>query len=257
MELTATIRKGVRALGEAKHRRQQHAFLAEGGKCVCDMLPHFDCKLLAATAAWADSNADVFRRYNGCVASRADMERMTLLSTPPQVLAVFDMPQRTMPTVEALSRELVLTLDCVQDPGNLGTIIRVADWMGVRHIIASIDTVDVYNPKVVQATMGSLSRVSVHYTDLPQLLEKMKQLMPIYGTMLDGKAKNIYTTPLPANAVLVMGNEGKGISADVLKAITHTLFIPPYPTDANTAESLNVAVATAISLSQFRFGLKK
>lgn len=255
MELTTAIRKGVRALGEVKHRRQQQAFVAEGSKCVCDMLPYFDCRLLVATATWANSNPDIFARYHGCVASRADMERMTLLSTPPQVLAVFNIPQLPMPSVQTLSGELVLALDCVQDPGNLGTIIRVADWMGVHNIIASKDTVDVYNPKVVQATMGSLARVNVCYTDLSPLLEQLKGIVPVYGTLLDRDAQDIFTTALPDNAVLVMGNEGKGISADVRKHLTHTLFIPPYPVNAVTAESLNVAVATAITLSQFRFGI--
>lgn len=250
--ITASTRKMVRSLAEARHRRESGLFVAEGAKCVMDMAPFFKCRLLAATRAWADANAEAFAKYRGLIASRADMERMSSLSTPPQVLAVFEMPKHSMPSADSLAEGLVIALDRIQDPGNLGTIIRVADWMGVTDILASPDTVDVYNPKVVQATMGSLARVKVHYTPLPQALLALAEKVPVYGTLLDDNACNIYTAQLQQKAVLVMGNEGSGVCDDVRKCLTQSLFIPPYPVGADTAESLNVAVATAIALAQFR-----
>lgn len=252
MEITAAIRKNIRSLADARHRRESGLFLAEGSKCVLDTLPHFRCRMLAATRNWAESHPAEFAAHDGAIASRADMERMSSLSTPAQVLAVYEIPAHDIPDAETLSRGLVIALDRIQDPGNLGTIIRVADWMGVHDIIASQDTVDVYNPKVVQATMGSISRVRVHYTDLADKLRELSAAVPIYGTLLDDKAENIYTASLPSQAVIVMGNEGNGVSDAVRKLLSHTLFIPPYPPGADTAESLNVAVATAIALAQFR-----
>ncbi len=159
-----------------------------------------------------------------------------------------------MPVRELNDRELKgrlsIALDGIQDPGNLGTIIRVADWMGVRHIICSRDTVDVYNPKVVQATMGAISRVKVYYADLSDVLRKLRESMPVYGTFLDGD--NIYATELTEEGIIVMGNEGKGVSEPVANLATKRLYIPSYPPGEQTSESLNVAVATAITLSEFR-----
>jgi TrmH family RNA methyltransferase len=153
-----------------------------------------------------------------------------------------------------LNNSLVLALDRVQDPGNLGTIIRVADWMGVDTIIASRDTVDVFNPKVVQATMGAIARVKVHYVDLPQFLSSLTDI-PIYGTFLDGT--NIYTTPLSPTGIVIMGNEGQGISPEVEKLVNAKILIPSYPPERPTSESLNVATATAITLAEFRRQLLK
>lgn len=252
MELTNAIRKSVRQLADARHRREAGLFTAEGTKCVTDTLPHFTPRLIAATRKWAEEHADLLRGHDVAIATRADLERMSSLTTPAPVIAVYEMPHHAMPSVEELATQLVIALDRIQDPGNLGTIIRVADWMGVRHILASRDTVDAFNPKVVQATMGSIARVAVHYCELADELPHLAERVPVYGTLLDHRAENIYTAALPQSAVLVMGNEGRGVSDDVRALLTNTLFIPPYPADAATAESLNVAVATSIALAMFR-----
>ena len=148
-----------------------------------------------------------------------------------------------------------MVLDGIQDPGNLGTIIRTCDWFGVRTILCSPDTADCYNPKVVQATMGALARVQIHYVDLPSFLKDTN--LPIFGTLLDGRdmyeeLKREEVNELKSKAIIVMGNEGNGISQAVRPFITHPLRIPSYPKDAETSESLNVAIATAIVLAEFR-----
>lgn len=249
--VTNNLRKQVRQLAQAKHRRELGLFCAEGTKCVLDTLGAFSVDTLIATRAWLDAHPDTgVDDGRIALATAADLERMTSLTTAPQVIAVYKIPDNK-PDISALAGKLTVALDRVQDPGNLGTIMRVCDWMGVRTILASNDTVDLYNPKVVQATMGSISRVKVYYTHLPAtLLELRSAGMPVYGTFLDGK--DIYTTPLTAEGVIVMGNEGNGVSDAVAAAVTHRLYIPPYPPQSVTAESLNVSMATAITLAEFR-----
>ena len=143
-----------------------------------------------------------------------------------------------------------MALDDIQDPGNLGTIIRTADWYGVKDIFCSRNSADVFNPKVVQATMGAIARVRVHYVDLPDFLKGISNSMPIYGTLLDGD--NFYKKELSNRGILVMGNEGNGISSEIIPLISERLFIPGYPTDVVSSESLNVSIATAITLAEFR-----
>jgi TrmH family RNA methyltransferase len=138
----------------------------------------------------------------------------------------------------------------VQDPGNLGTIIRLADWFGIEHIFCSQGTVDVYNPKVIQATMGAMARVQLHYVDLPALITSLHKDIPVYGTFLDGN--DMYGEPLSGNGLIVMGNEGNGISEEVSRLINRRLYIPNYPQERETSESLNVATATAIICAEFR-----
>lgn len=156
--------------------------------------------------------------------------------------------------LSSLNSQLILALDGVQDPGNLGTIIRTCDWFGIHDILCSRDTADCFNPKVVQATMGALARVRLHYVDLPQMLAQLHQQgIPLYGTLLEGR--NMYDANAIADrhkGVIIMGNEGNGISPQVRQLITHPLFIPSYPADMPTSESLNVGIATAIVLSEFR-----
>ena len=148
-------------------------------------------------------------------------------------------------------RELVLALDQVQNPGNLGTIIRLADWFGIPEIVCSPTTADCYNPKVVQATMGAILRVKVHYTALePYLAQARERNIPVYGTFLEGE--NIYSTPLTPGGIVLMGNEGQGIAPAAARHVSHKLFIPPYPADRNGSESLNVAIATAVVCAEFR-----
>ena len=151
---------------------------------------------------------------------------------------------------EACTSQLCLALDGIQDPGNLGTIVRVADWFGVKHIFCSDNTCDVWNPKTVQATMGGISRVRVHYFNLPQLLASLPAEVPVYGTSLQGD--DLWTAPLTAQGIVVMGNEGNGMTEEVKAFCQRQLLIPPYPTNRQTIESLNVGMATGIVLAEFR-----
>lgn len=164
------------------------------------------------------------------------------------MLAVFRQPEDTA-DFSVISHSLCLALDDIQDPGNLGTIIRLADWFGIEHIFCSPNTVDAYNPKTVQATMGGIARVKLHYTPLPELICALKGI-PVYGTFLDGE--DIYCQPLSSYGLIVMGNEGNGIGKEVEQLINRRLYIPNYPADRQTSESLNVAIATAVVCAEFR-----
>lgn len=182
--------------------------------------------------------------------SPKEMERISMLKTPAGVLALVDIPRyRAEPG--PLGRELTLALDNIQDPGNLGTIIRIADWFGIRDILCSESSADCFNPKVVQATMGAITRVRVHYHSLEKTFaEAASAGIPLYGTFLDGE--NIYHSGLSRGGILVMGSEGRGISPAIEALITRRLYIPPYPAGEPSSESLNVAVATAVACSEFR-----
>lgn len=248
MDITNAIRKLVYSLSEAKHRRATGLFKVEGTKGVVDMLPYFDVEMLLAERSWLDDHAPAVDAEKIVEATGKDLERMSHLKSAPPVIAVLHIPKDRPVSYDD---NLVLALDCVQDPGNLGTIIRTADWFGVHHILASTDTADVWAPKVVQATMGSLSRVKVHYCNLANALADAKNCgKEVYGTFLGGD--NLFTMSVNPNAVIVMGNEGRGISEAVGRHVTSRITIPSYPTGCPTAESLNVAIATAITVSQFR-----
>lgn len=248
MEITNAFRKMVASLGSSKGRTTHGCFIAEGTKCVLDTWEHFKCRYLIATQQWIDESINRLGNVSPIVAKRADMERMSQLSTPSNVIAVYEIPKKEIDE-DSIANGLTLLLDRVQDPGNLGTIMRVADWFGITQIICSKDTVDVYNPKVVQATMGAISRVSVNYCDLSQFINSHAQL-PIYGTFLDGD--NIYETRLTSNGLIIMGNEGQGISSQIEQLVTHKLLVPSFPIDRPTSESLNVGTATAVVLAEFR-----
>ena len=174
--------------------------------------------------------------------SVAEMQKMSSLTTPQEVLAVIHLPQWPALTRNQLLNQFTLVLDGVQDPGNLGTIIRTADWFGIKNIICSEDTVDAYNPKVVQATMGSLARINLHYTNLVTALPQLN--LPIYGALLNGD--NIYTTDFGNEGLVVMGNEGNGLRPEIQQLITQAITIPRI----GEAESLNVAIATALFCSE-------
>ena len=258
MNLSKTKIKFIRSLEHKKNRKAERAFLAEGNKLVGDLLGHFHCRLLVATSSWLSSHPDV-EAEEIIEVSRDELTRASLMQTPQDVLAVFTQPEPTPILHSSLftlhsnalhSNALCLALDDVQDPGNLGTIVRIADWFGIRDIFCSHGTADIYNPKTVQATMGSIARVHLHYCDLPELLSSIKDTSSIYGTFLDGE--DIYSSQLSPSGIIVMGNEGKGISPQVSALIPHRLLIPSFPNDAQTSESLNVAVATAIVCSEFR-----
>jgi TrmH family RNA methyltransferase len=238
--------KYIRSLELKKFRREENVFVAEGPKVVGELLPHLHCRLLAALPEWLSAHCGV-RADEVYEVTADELRHASFLRTPQDVLAVFEQPAiLANPTVSGLC----LALDDVQDPGNVGTIIRLADWFGIRQVFCSTGTADAFSPKVVQATMGALARVSIHTVDLPSLLHAIPAGTPVYGTFLEGD--NIYDAPLGSEGVIVMGNEGNGISPSVAKAVTHKLFIPPYPLHAETSESLNVAIATAITCAEFR-----
>jgi len=239
--------KFIKSLALKKYRDESGCFLAEGNKLVADLLPYFDCELLCCESSWLATQGDI-KASQTVIAETGEISKASLLKNPQQVIAVFKQPQCKLNTIE-LSEKLSLVLDRIQDPGNLGTIIRIADWFGIENIICSFDTADVYNPKTVQATMGALARVKVHYMDLVDFLSKNKN-MPIYGTFLTGT--NIYTKTLSHKGLIVMGNEGNGISPEIEQFINEKLYIPNYPVGKATSESLNVAVATAITCAEFR-----
>lgn len=230
-----------------KARDEQNLFLAEGNKLVRDLLPYFHCKTIVGTVDFFKK--EEIRLESDCyIATKEELERLSLTRSPQAVWALFERKEHNL-NLSELKEKLSLALDGVQDPGNLGTIIRIADWFGIENIICSSNCVDLYNPKVVQATMGAIARVKIHYTDLVKLMDSVGDL-PIYGTFLEGDI--IYETPLSSNGIIVMGNEGNGISEEVKQRITQKLFIPNYPSNRKTSESLNVAVATSIVCSEFR-----
>lgn len=237
----------IHSLELKKNRKADKVFLAEGPKLVGDLLGHFPCRFLLATSEWLSRNRHL-PLTDVTEVSEEELSRASLLKAPQQVLAVFRQPDEET-DVSVISQSLCLALDDVQDPGNLGTIVRLADWFGIEHIFCSPDTVDVYNPKTIQATMGGIARVRLHYTPLPELIRSLKDI-PVYGTFLDGE--NIYGQPLSKNGLIVMGNEGNGISEEARSLIKHKLYIPNYPAGRETSESLNVATATAIVCAEFR-----
>lgn len=239
--------KYIRSLELKKTRKEEQVFLAEGPKLMGELLGKFHCHFIAGTSTWLKAHPEVSADEVIEVSSE-ELSRISLLKSPQQVLAIFEQPRYSL-VPEITHENLCLALDDVQDPGNLGTIIRLADWFGIEHIICSSNTVDVYNPKTIQATMGGIARVKVHYTNLTDFICTLKEI-PIFGTFLDGK--NIYEHQLPSNGLIVMGNEGNGISKEVKTYINNKLYIPNYPQERETSESLNVAIATAIVCAEFR-----
>lgn len=239
--------KYIHSLELKKNRKKEGVFVAEGHKLVGDLLPHFHCRLILATTTWLEEHHDI-QADEIIEITPEELVKASLLKTPQEVLAIFEQPQYDY-TTDVIKNSLCLALDDIQDPGNLGTIIRLADWFGIEHIFCSQGTVDVYNSKVIQATMGALARVKVHYCNLPDLISSLKDV-PVYGTFLDGE--NIYDKPLSENGLIIMGNEGNGVSKEVSQLINNKLYIPNYPSGRTTSESLNVAIATAVVCAEFR-----
>lgn len=235
----------VRSLADKRTRDTEHLFVAEGIKLV-DEIINSQLRIRNIYTTRDDvAGREVVR------IEKREMERISQLNTASDILAVVEQPRYSL-KLNDLRSKLTLALDGVQNPGNMGTIVRLADWFGIENIICSRECADLYNPKVVQATMGALLRVKVHYVDnLSWLLSEAREGgLPIYGTLLDGN--NIYNERLTSEGIIVMGNEGRGLSDECRNTLTHKLFIPPYPADAPTSESLNVAMATGIILSEFR-----
>ena len=239
--------KNIKSLEQKKFRMEKGLFIAEGPKLTGELLGRFECILVAATQEWIGSRRNIPAARVETV-TQEELRRASLLQAPQDVLAVFRIPSAVTSMTDAASRNLVLALDDVQDPGNLGTIVRIADWFGIKDIFCSKGTADIYNPKCVQACMGALARVKVYYCNLPQVLKEVE--VPVFGTFLDGT--NIYKEELSKSGIIVMGNEGNGISEEVEKLVNHRLYIPNYPQGSLTTESLNVAVATGIVCAEFR-----
>ena len=241
--------KQIQSLESKKHRVANGLFVAEGNKLVADLLPAFECELLLAKPAWMATQGDI-RAKELLVAEDEDIRKASFLKNPQDVLAVFRLPNWDSQLIDP-TKQLVLALDGIQDPGNLGTIIRIADWFGIEHIVCSLDTADAFSPKTVQATMGALAHVKVHYTDLTAYLQQQaEQNTPIYGTFLDGE--DIYDKSFEEHGILIMGNEGNGIRPEIEALVNQKLYIPNYPPLRETSESLNVAVATSIVCAEFR-----
>ena len=230
--------KWVRSLQQKKQRDAEGVFVAEGHKCVEELRGAFELVLMVTP----DNATEV------------EISQMSNLRTPQGEIGVFRKRQIPISTLNSQLSTLSIALDGVQDPGNLGTIIRTCDWFGIHDIYCSMDTADCYNPKVVQATMGALARVRVHYINLKKWLEEVQKAgVPVYGTLLEGG--NMYEKGAitdKSKGVIIMGNEGNGISPAVRQLITHPIRIPSYPEHAETSESLNVGIATAIVLAEFR-----
>jgi TrmH family RNA methyltransferase len=231
------------SLQHKKFRREHGLFLAEGYKSIIEFIDSdYQIHTIYHTPDVAPKLLKLSRNINFQEISLNDLQKISALKNPADAIATIYIPQWGGLNQTTLKNKFSLVLDGVQDPGNLGTIIRTADWFGITNIICSEDTVDAYNPKVVQATMGSLARVNIFYTNLPHLINAVR--LPVFGALLNGE--NIYTTNFGSEGLLVMGNEGNGISADIQQLVSKAITIPR----VGRAESLNVAIATAVCCSQ-------
>lgn len=251
MSLSKNKIKYIRSLGEKKFRNEYNTFVAEGTKLVFDLLDTCRCQLIAALPSVLASHPEL-KAEEVITADESELKKATFLKTAPQIMGIFYRPSQEIEKIDPYN-QLCLVLDGIQDPGNMGAIVRIADWFGIEYIICSNDTVDIFNPKTVQATMGAIARVKVLYTDIAGFLQQQSHL-PTYGTFLEGE--DIYTTALSGNGFIVMGSEGKGIGSEIEKLINKKLFIPNFPAGRATSESLNVAAATAITCAEFRRRIK-
>ena len=234
--------KLITSLQQKKYRKQEQLFFVEGVKGVQELLDsNFELYELFTTKP----DFQAIEKSKIYSISDAELKKISALTTPNSCLAVFKIPK----PIPFEQNGLILALEDVRDPGNLGTIIRLCDWFGIETLFCSEESVDIYNPKVVQATMGSISRVNVVYGNLEAFLSQTK--LPIFGTFMDGK--NIYQEQLPKEGIIIMGNEANGISSSVEKLVSERIAIPRFG-NLQVTESLNVATATAILLSEFKRG---
>ncbi|GAA4341851.1 RNA methyltransferase [Mucilaginibacter gynuensis] len=235
----------LKSLQQKKFRREHGFFLVEGHKSINEFANSpYQIDTVYQTYSSDPKLLNLSQKINFQQISLNDLEKISGLKTPQDAVALVKIPEWPGLNYDTLKKKFSLVLDGVQDPGNMGTIIRTADWFGIYNVICSEDTVDVYNPKVVQATMGSLSRVNVHYTDIEKLIPKIG--LPVYGALLNGR--NIYNTDFGSEGLLVMGNEGNGIRPAMERLISKAITIPRL----GEAESLNVAIATAIFCSEIK-----
>jgi len=229
----------LKSLQHKKERKENGLFLVEGYKSVIEFInSSYQIEAIYHTASFASKMLNLSQKINLYNISVTDIEKISSLKTPQEVIALVKIPLHPPLNNQKLRQKFSLVLDGIQDPGNMGTIIRTADWFGIDNIICSEDTVDAYNPKVVQASMGSLSRINVHYADITSVLPQIG--LPIFGAMLNGE--NIYQTKFGNEGLIVMGNEGNGLRPEVERLISKAITIPR----AGKAESLNVGIATAL-----------
>lgn len=244
--------KLIKSLEHKKFRIKENVFIVEGDKNVSEVLDSkFKIEKIFATGNFIEKNSILIKdtKFVSEV-TKDEIKQASLLKNPQNSIAICTFPgTKTLP--KKLGENLYLYLDDIQDPGNLGTIVRICDWFGIEQLFCSPNTVDLFNPKVIQASMGSFCRVEVHYTPFEPVAQLANNSeIPIYGALLEGE--NIYQQKLPESALLVMGNEGNGISAEIEKLIALKIKIPEFNINGKSAESLNVSVATAIICAEFK-----
>lgn len=250
--LSKNKKRQVERLQQKKFRDQEGLFVAEGTKLVGDFIhAGMQPRFVVATSIGIQQIAEITSDTEFCEVDERELKELSNLKTPTQVIAIFDKPSYNQ-DIASTPKDLTLLLDRIQDPGNMGTIIRTADWFGIERIICSDTCVDAFAPKVVQATMGALARVAIVETDLAKLLKDnfYGAQIPVYGTFMNGES--IYSTDLQQDAYVIMGNEGRGISEELWPFITKKVSIPSYPLGRTTSESLNVAMATSVICSEIR-----
>jgi TrmH family RNA methyltransferase len=240
--------KLITGLSLKKYRDETGLFVAEGTKLIKDLSLAFKCITLVATGEWLKINTQI-QTSELIEVTESELQKITNQKNPQGVLAVFEKPTYHWNN-EELNEKLCLALDDVQDPGNLGTIIRVADWFGISDIFCSGHSADAYNTKTVQATMGALARVRIHTVNMVEFLQSISNNTPVFGTFMNGE--DIYSKNLTQHGIILMGNEGNGISPEIERFVTERLLIPNFPAGQATSESLNVGIATALVCSEFR-----
>jgi RNA methyltransferase, TrmH family len=252
--------KFINSLKIKKYRQEHQAFIVEGEKMVTELLnSKLEIKAIYALEEWVLANPVAPGRSGNRfeIVTEKELGRISDLATPNKALAVAGIP--ISGDIHDLKiNDLILVLDGIRDPGNMGTIIRTADWFGIRNVVCSMDCVDLYNPKVIQATMGSFARVEVTYIDLTNWLKSLPREIPVYGALLNGQ--NIYAKKFNKPGILIIGNESKGISPEIIPCVTDPVFIPPQiPEGSGTyrAESLNASIANAIICYEIRKQLKE
>lgn len=240
----------ISSLSIKKFRHQHKLFVCEGHKIVSELL---DSDLTVKYVIYNESLEipSVSGLFEVCFTDEAGMKKISNLKTAPSVMAVAEIPVNKL-DIQLLKNKLTMCIDDIQDPGNLGTIIRICDWFGIENLICSENSVDLYNPKVIQATMGAFLRVKVFYSNLSEFIPEYQKITSnqCFGTFLEGE--NIYKTDLPESALFVFGNEGQGISQEVKALLNTKIYIPPYFKDGSHAESLNISTAAAVVCSEFR-----
>ena len=250
--------KQLVAFKQKKIRDEKNIFIAEGEKIVSELLnANLQIISIVATKDWIESESRISHKPVELLeANSEELKRLSCMTTPNKVIAYAEIPESFF-DITKLDRKLTVVLDEIQDPGNLGTIVRIADWFGIEYVICSENSVELYNPKVLQSTMGAFLRVKVFYLNLDEFLReaKNKLKLPIFGAFLKGK--NVYTTSLPSSGIIILGNESKGISKSIESIIDEKLTIPSFNLNPERIDSLNVSVATAIICSEFkRYTLK-